>query len=118
MINFDSVGGPAPVRFILEEGMGLPRPATPRLVALVEAIAARRPELGLKPAKDTGALTTDATVALAHGCEAITFLARERTIPNYHWLTDTYENIAPETVGRTLEAGRELLAALDAEVAA
>jgi peptidase M28-like protein len=118
MINFDSVGGPAPVRFILKEGMGLARPASPRLVALVQAIAKKRPELELKPAADTGALTTDATVALAHGFEAITFLARERTIPNYHWPTDTYENVAPETVGRTLEAGRELLAALDAEVAA
>jgi hypothetical protein len=114
MINFDSVGGPAPVRYILKEGMAVTRPATPRLVELVEQIAARRPELGLTPAEDTGALTTDATVALAHGCEAITFLAREKTIPNYHWPTDTYENIAPETVARTLEAGRELLRELDA----
>jgi hypothetical protein len=113
MVNFDSVGGPAPVRYILQEGMAVTRPATERLVALVEQIARRRPELGLRPAADTGALTTDATVALAHGCEAITFLAREKTIPNYHWPTDTYENIAPETVGRTLEAGRELLGELD-----
>jgi hypothetical protein len=114
MVNFDSVGGAAPLRYILEEGMAVTRPATQRLVTLVDQIAARRPELGLKPASDTGALTTDATVALAHGCEAITFLARERAIPNYHWPTDTFENIAPETVGRTLEAGRELLGALDA----
>ena len=97
-INFDSVGGDVPVRFVLEEGMVLPHAATPRLVALVEEIARERPELGLEPAEDTGALTTDATVALAHGCEAITFLARDRTIPNYHWPTDTYENIAPLTV--------------------
>jgi hypothetical protein len=116
MINFDSVGGPAPVRYILKEGMGLTRPASPRLVALVDEITRKRPELGLTPAEDTGALTTDATVALAHGLEAITFLARERTIPNYHWHTDTFENIAPETVGRTLEAGRELLSALDREM--
>jgi peptidase M28-like protein len=114
MINFDSVGGPAPVRYILKEGMAVTRPATARLVELVEQIAARRSELGLTPASDTGALTTDATVALAHGHEAITFLAREKTIPNYHWPTDTYENIAPQTVARTLEAGRELLRELDA----
>jgi hypothetical protein len=113
MINFDSVGGEAPVRYILREGMAVTRPATQRLVTLVEEIAGRRLDLGLEPAADTGALTTDATVALAHGCEAITFLAREKTIPNYHWPTDTYENIAPETVGRTLEAGRELLSELD-----
>jgi hypothetical protein len=117
MINFDSVGGDAPVRYILREGMGLTRPASPRVVSMVEEIAMRRPELGLTPAEDTGALTTDATVALAHGCEAITFLARERTIPNYHWPTDTYENLAPQTIARTLEAGREVLAALDRAVA-
>lgn len=116
MINFDSVGGDAPVRYILREGMAMTRPATPKLVTLVETIAARRPELGLIPAEDTGALTTDATVALAHGCEAITFLARERTIPNYHWPSDTYENLSPPTIGRTLEAGRVLLAELDARV--
>jgi peptidase M28-like protein len=115
MINFDSVGGEAPVRYILREGMAVTRPATQRLVTLVEAIATRRPELGLIPAEDTGALTTDATVALAHGHEAITFLARDRTIPNYHWPTDTYENLAPETVARTVEAGRALLSALDLE---
>jgi peptidase M28-like protein len=114
MINFDSVGGPAPVRYVLGEGMAVTRPATERLVRLVDQIAARRPELGLIPAADTGALTTDATVVLAHGGEAITFLARQKTIPNYHWPTDTYENIAPETVARTLEAGRELLRELDA----
>jgi hypothetical protein len=113
MINFDSVGGDAPVRYVLKEGMALTRPASVRLVSLVETIARDRPELGLVAAEDTGALTTDATVALAHGCEAITFLARERTIPNYHWPTDTYENVAPATVARTLEAGREVLGALD-----
>jgi hypothetical protein len=113
LINFDSVGGDAPVRYVLGEGMSLPRPATRRLVALVEQIAERRPELGLSPAADTAALTTDATVALAHGCEAITFLARGETIPNYHWPTDTYENVSPGTVGRALEAGRELLRELD-----
>ena len=114
-INFDSVGGDVPVRYILKEGMPLGRPASERLIALVEKIAAERPELGLTPAENTGALTADATVALAYGCEAITFLARDRPIPNYHWPTDTYENLAPETVARTLEAGRALLTRLNDE---
>jgi peptidase M28-like protein len=112
-INFDSVGGDVPVRYILKEGMPFGRPASARLVAIAEKIAAERPELGLTPAENTGALTTDATVALAHGREAITFLARERTIPNYHWPTDTYENLAPQTVARTVEAGRAVLGELD-----
>jgi hypothetical protein len=112
-INFDSVGGDAPVRYILREGMPFGRPASTRLIDIVHRISARRPDLGLRPAANTGALTTDATVALAHGCDALTFIARERTIPNYHWPTDTYENISPRTVARTLEAGRLLLRELD-----
>ena len=44
----------------------------------------------------------------------MTLLAQsERGIPNYHWPSDTYENVDPDTVWRTLETGRELLAALD-----
>jgi hypothetical protein len=49
----------------------------------------------------------------AHGAEAITFLAQTHTIPNYHWPSDTFENIAPTTVGRALEVGREMLSELD-----
>jgi hypothetical protein len=112
-INFDSVGGDAPLRYILKEGMPLGRPASARLIELVERIAARRPDLELLAGEDTAALPTDATVALARGCEAITFLARGETIPNYHWPTDTSENIAPRTVQRALEVGRELLQDLD-----
>ena len=34
----------------------------------------------------------------ARGWDAVTLLAQGETIPNYHWPTDTYENIAPPTV--------------------
>jgi hypothetical protein len=113
-VNFDTVGGEAPVTYILREGNpALTRPASPRLVKIAEEIARRRPELGLLPAQRTPGLPTDATVMLARGYEAITFLAQTDTIPNYHWPTDTYENIAPATVGRTLEVGREMLRELD-----
>jgi hypothetical protein len=52
----------------------------------------------------------------ARGWEAVTLLAQGDTVPNYHWPTDTYENVAPAAIGRALETGRELLRALDAEV--
>jgi len=45
----------------------------------------------------------------ARGWDAVTLLAQGDTIPNYHWPTDTYENIDPPTVARALETGRELL---------
>jgi Zn-dependent M28 family amino/carboxypeptidase len=117
-VNFDTVGGDVPLTYILREGTGaLTRPAPAVLVELLEEIAQRRPELGLQPAATTPGLPTDATPMRAHGWDAVTLLAQGDTIPNYHWPTDTYDNIAAHTVQRTLETGRELLRALDAQVA-
>ena len=115
-LNFDTVGGPAPLTYILREGSAtLNRPASEHLIELLESIAQRRPDLDLAPARATPGLPTDATPMRARGWEAVTLLAQGDTIPNYHWPTDTYENIDPATVGRALETGRELLRALDAE---
>jgi Peptidase family M28 len=119
-LNFDTVGGDVPLTYILREGNPPPgaitRPAPPRLIGFLEEIAERRPELGLEPAQTTPGLPTDATPMRARGWDAVTLLAQGETIPNYHWPTDTYENIAPQTVQSALETGRELLRALDAQV--
>ena len=114
-LNFDSVGGEAPLTYILREGSAsATRPASPRLVELTQAIAHRRPELGLVPSRATPGLPTDATVFRARGWEAITLLAQsEAGIPNYHWPTDTYDNVSTGAVARALETGRELLTELD-----
>jgi acetylornithine deacetylase/succinyl-diaminopimelate desuccinylase-like protein len=115
-INFDTVGGDVPLTYIRREGGGaLTRPASQNLIELLEQIAERRPELGLVPAETTPGLPTDATPMRARGWEAVTLLAQGDTIPNYHWPTDTYANIAPSTVKRTIETGRDLLRALDAQ---
>jgi acetylornithine deacetylase/succinyl-diaminopimelate desuccinylase-like protein len=115
-VNFDTVGGDVPLTYILREGSGaITRPASPALTELLEEIAARRPDLGLEAAETTPGLPTDATPMRARGWEAVTLLAQGETIPNYHWPTDTYTNIAPHTVQRALETGHELLRALDAQ---
>jgi hypothetical protein len=117
-LNFDTVGGHVPLTYILREGTGAVTRTSPRpgLIAMLEEIAERRPELGLKPAQTTAGLPTDATAMRARGWDAVTLLAQGETIPNYHWPTDTYANIAPNTVQTALETGRELLRALDAQV--
>jgi hypothetical protein len=116
-INFDTVGGDVPLTYIMREGTGaVTRPASPRLVSLLEEVAARRPELGLAAADTTPGLPTDATPMRARGWEAVTLLAQGDTVPNYHWPTDTFENVAPAAIQRALETGRELLRALDAQV--
>ena len=116
-INFDTVGGDVPLTYIMREGTGaVTRPASPRLVRLLEEIGSRRPDLGLERADTTPGLPTDATPMRARGWEAVTLLAQGETVPHYHWPTDTYENVAPAAINRALETGRELLRALDAEV--
>jgi Peptidase family M28 len=117
-LNFDTVGGDVPLTYILREGSAtMNRPASARLVRLLEGLAQGRPDLGLVAARATPGLPTDATPMRARGWEAVTLLAQDgNRIPNYHRPSDTYEHVEPRTVGRALETGRELLAALDAEV--
>jgi hypothetical protein len=119
-LNFDSVGGDVPLTYLLREGSATQtRPASPRLVELAAAIARRRPELALVPARTTPGLPTDATVFRARGWEAITLLAQsDRGIPNYHQPSDTYGNVSTDAIGRTLEVGREFLKELDRAAAA
>jgi len=117
-LNFDTVGGDVPLTYIEREGTTVPRSASSRLVAHLEQIAGDRPELGLQPAPGTPGLPTDATVMMARGEEAVTLLAQGDSVPHYHQMTDTYENVHPPTVERTLETGRELLTRLDREVSA
>ena len=115
-VNFDTVGGDLPLTYIEREGGPSKfRPASPRLVALAAEIARRRPDLGLVPAPTTPGLPTDATVFLARGWEAITFLAQseERGIPHYHLPSDTFDNVAEDAVTRVLDTGREMLRELD-----
>ena len=78
-LNFDTVGGPAPLTYILREGSAtMNRPASESLVGMLDAIAHRRPELGLTPARTTPGLPTDATPMRARGWEAVTLLAQGR----------------------------------------
>jgi hypothetical protein len=113
-LNFDSLGGPATVRYLATEGVFRRWPADPGLIAVAERVAARRRELGLAPARRPAGLTYDTTPILARGGRALTLSAQDGSIPNLHWPSDTVENIDRETVSRALTAGRELIATIDA----
>lgn len=88
--------------------------ADPALTAIAAQFSAQRPELGLAPAEAQIGLTYDATAVMARGGRALTLVAeRDGVIPNYHWPTDTAENLDPALVGRALDVTRELAAAID-----
>jgi Zn-dependent M28 family amino/carboxypeptidase len=113
-VNFDSVGGPGTLRFIEREGIVQKWDADLALRQLAARIGRERPDLGLKPAGSPIGLTYDTTAVLARGGRALSFVTGDDgAIPNYHWPTDTPENLDPAAVEAALEAGRELLAAID-----
>ena len=113
-LNFDSIGGDATLRYVEREGLARKWPADRGLVALAARIAAERHDLGIESASEPIGLTYDATAVLARGGRALTFVAGDGgQIPHYHHPTDTAANISPEAVHRALEAGREMIGAID-----
>ena len=68
----------------------------------------------MAPEDSPAGLTYDASPVLARGGRALTLSIQDGSIPNLHWPTDTYENVDRGGVGRTLAAGRAMIAAIDA----
>jgi len=112
-LNFDGVGAPATLRFLRQEGVLTKWPADAHLARIAQEISQRRPELGLEGTSHNGGLTYDTTPVMARGGRAITFSTQDSTIPNYHSPTDTVENLDVSALGRAIEVGREMLAAID-----
>lgn len=112
-LTFDNLGGPATLRYLRREGVGRMWDADPGLISVAEAIAARRPELALEHTDAPAGLTYDATAVLAGGGRALTFSAQDETIPNLHQPTDVPANVDAELIGRALETGGEMIAAID-----
>jgi Zn-dependent M28 family amino/carboxypeptidase len=113
-LNFDSVGGPGTLRFVRREGVVRMWESDPALVSLAEDLSARRPELGLESADGPIGLTYDTSPVLAAGGRAMTFVNGDGgLIPNYHQPTDTPDRLDPAALAAALEAGREMVRAID-----
>lgn len=112
-LNFDGVAAPATLRYLPHEGAVRRFAADTALLGLAERLGRERPELGLERADPVAGLNYDTTPVLARGGRALTISAQDGTIPNYHRPTDTPENADRDVLGRALEAGRALVAAVD-----
>jgi len=114
-VNVDNVGGAVPLRYLRSEGLVAKWPADPALAAIAARLAAERLEFELSANAGPIGLTYDATPVLARGGRAITFVAAadDGVIPNYHWPTDTADNVDPAAIARARGAVREMLGAID-----
>ncbi len=113
-LNFDGVGAPAELHHLHREGGALRKwEADSGLREVAEGVSDSRPDLRLSGTDRSSGLPYDSTPILARGGRAITLTAQNGSIPNYHWPTDTASRIDPDVLGRALEAGREMIAAVD-----
>ena len=97
IINFDNVGS-GTVHWVTEEGMARRHKADRRLISMAKSMA-REEQLMVKGRAYRG-LSTDATAALARHYKAISIMAFDINgrLPNWHWATDTSENVDPENI--------------------
>ena len=112
-LNFDNVGGPGSVRFLRREGVIHKWDADPGLVATADRVATARPDLRMKPEDHPAGLTYDSSPILAAGGRALTISNQDGFIPDLHRTSDVFANVDRDGVRRALEAGAELLAAID-----
>lgn len=112
-LNFDNVGGSGTLRFLRREGVISHWDADPGLVAAAADVAERRPDLRMAPEDDPAGLTYDASQVLARGGRGLTLSIQDGFIPDLHLPSDTTENVDRDGVRRALDAGRELVAAID-----
>lgn len=99
IINLDNIGA-GNLHWITAEGMARTYRADRRLTGLAKRVS-REQEIMIKPRVFKG-LSTDATPALARGYKAMSIMALDNAgVPvNWHWRTDTAENVEPELVER------------------
>ena len=97
-INIDNVGA-GDITFTTAEGILLPLKTDPVLNEAAIAFAQNYPEYNVK-GHGYHALTTDAIIPLSKKRRAISIMAFDARgrLPNWHWHTDTINNIDPETI--------------------
>jgi hypothetical protein len=96
-INIDNVGAGA-LYWVTAEGMARRYPSDRRLVSLAKRVS-REHNMLVRPRAYKG-LSTDATPALARKYRAMSVMSFDINghLPNWHWRTDTIDNVSPELV--------------------
>lgn len=114
IINLDNCGT-GNVSYIIEEGMIKKYPADHTMVALADLLS--KEKITRVTPKVFTTMSTDALVPLARGYRAMSIMAFDdrEILPNWHWETDVFENVQPQTVERAYEFASEMIKAIDAK---
>ncbi len=114
-LNIDNVGA-GRLRYCTGEGMIRFFPYSPTLLHLARQVARTEPFRDVTPHAYTRAYF-DALVPAARGYGALTLISldEEDQIPNWHWPTDTIENLDPALVKKTADFAEEIVRRLDQE---
>jgi hypothetical protein len=114
-LNLDTVGGTGTtVSWITESSVLEALKADPHLVQLAEEVASEHPELGA----EAGVWRTaglDGDVAAVRGSRQMSIMALtpDGTLPNWHWPTDTYENLDEDVIDKCYQFAFELIRKFD-----
>jgi hypothetical protein len=111
IINIDNVGS-GEIKYITEEGMTGRFSASGELLAMAEDAAKN---MNIRP-QSYRTMPTDATAALARGYKAMSVMAfADGALPNWHWITDTYENVSEENIKKASEFILSIIRGIDEE---
>lgn len=117
-VNLDTVAGPGSNIQWMESTSLLDTSlrADGYLMKLAETVAAEHPELEAEPGAWHHA-GLDSDVAATRGLRAMSLVAQtpQGTLPNWHWPTDTYENIDEAVLGRSFTFTKELVQLFDSQ---
>jgi hypothetical protein len=102
IINFDNLGA-GTLHWVTEEGMARRYKADRRLITAAKTVA-REQQMVVKGRAYKG-LSTDATPAMARKYKSISLMAFDVNgrLPNWHWTTDTSNNVEAENLSSAAE---------------
>jgi hypothetical protein len=97
IINLDNIGT-GTLHWVTKEGMARRYSADRRLTSAARKVS--REEEILAKGREYKGLSTDATPALARRLKAMSIMAFDINgrLPNWHWRTDTSDNVSPENI--------------------
>jgi len=117
-VSIDTVGtSDADPTYLKQERFLATTESDPHLLALADAVARQRPELGARPV-ETGGAYTEGAIGAKYGLRVLTLGSRNRAgmLSEWHRPTDTVANVSEATIEATEAFVWALLVKLDEQV--